>query len=160
MFWILICALIFWYHLSSQKSKERGIRFFNESNGVSLMYRRLAYVAVGLWKVPLQGHFMFVIFINFTIGSVAITSGRWPSRGKFVLGLLDILFVANNTSRYKFAHVNFWLSGKVLFLPIICETHGTVDLLCFPWLPQSAQWPQGPGIPLTCSLVLLKSRCL
>ena len=64
------------------------------------MCRRSVYVAMELWKVPQQDHFVFVIFINFTIESVAITSGRWPSRGKFLLGLPDILFVANNTSRY------------------------------------------------------------
>ena len=64
------------------------------------MCRRFAYVAVGLWKVPQQGHFVFLIFIKFTIGSVPITTVTWPSHGKFVLGLPDILFVANNTSRY------------------------------------------------------------
>ena len=65
---------------------RRGVRFFNKSNGVSLMYRRFAYVAVGLWEVPQQGHFIFVIFIKFTIGSVPITTVRWPSHGQFVLG--------------------------------------------------------------------------
>jgi len=44
MLWILICALSLWYHLSSQKSK--GIRFFNESNGVSIMHRRSVYVVM------------------------------------------------------------------------------------------------------------------
>jgi len=98
MFWILICALSLWYHLSSQKSKER--EFFNKSNDVRLMYLRFIYVAMELWKVLRQGNFIFVIFINFTVGSVPNTAVRWPSRGNFVLGLPDILFVANNTSRY------------------------------------------------------------
>jgi len=79
---------------------KKGIRFFTKSNDVSLTYRRSVYVAMGLWKVPQQGHFIFVIFINFTFGFVPITSVRWPSCGKFVLGLPDILFVANNTSRH------------------------------------------------------------
>jgi len=66
MFWILICALSLWYHLSSQKSKERkGIRFFNKSNGVSILCRRSVYVAMELWKVPQKGHFVFVIFKRF-----------------------------------------------------------------------------------------------
>jgi len=80
---------------------RKGLRFFNKSDGVSLMYRRSVYAAMELWKVPQQGHFIFVIFINFTIGSVPITAVRWQSSGKFVLGFPDILFVANNISRYK-----------------------------------------------------------
>jgi len=64
------------------------------------MCQRSVYVVMELWKVPQQGHFIFVIFINFTIGSVPITSVRWPSRVKFVLGLPDMLFVTNSTSRY------------------------------------------------------------
>ena len=39
------------------------------------VHRRFVHVAVGLWKVPQQGHFIFIIFINFTIGSVPITWG-------------------------------------------------------------------------------------
>ena len=79
---------------------RRGVRFFNKSKGVSLIYRRFAYFPVGLWKVPQEGHFIFVIFVKFTIGSIPITTMRWSSHGKFVLGLPDILFLANNTSRY------------------------------------------------------------
>jgi len=45
--------------------QRKGIRFFNKSNDVSLVYRRFIYV---------QGHFIFVVFINFTIGSVPITA--------------------------------------------------------------------------------------
>jgi len=115
------------------------------------------------WKVPREGRFIFVICINFTIGSVPITAVRWPSYGKFVLGLTDILFVANHANRCINTIVcacQFWLSGKVLVLLIICETHGTIDKLCFPQLPQKAQWPQGPNNPLTCSLVFLEARCL
>jgi len=29
---------------------------------------------------------------------------------------------------------------------IVCETHGTIDMLCFPWLPQCAQWSQAVAI--------------
>jgi len=29
------------------------------------------------------------------------------------------------------------------------QTCGTIDLLCFPWQPQSALWLQGPDIPFT-----------
>jgi len=162
MFWILICALSLRYHLSSQKSNERELGSSTKVNGVSLMYRRFVHIAVGLWKILQQGHLIFVIFINFTIGFVPITLVRWPFRGKFVLGLPDILFVANNTSHYINTMVcicRFLVKWEGLFLPIICETYGTIDL-CFPGLPQSAQWPQGPDIPLTCSLVLLKARCL
>jgi len=99
MLWILICTLSWWYHLSSQKSKK-GISFFNKGNDVSPMYRWFNDVAMELWNVLQQGHFFFVIFITFTIGSVPVTAVRWPSGRKFVLGLPDILFVATNTSPY------------------------------------------------------------
>jgi len=101
------------------------------------MYRRFVHVAVGLWKMPQQGHFAFVIFINFTIGSVPITSVRWPSRGKFVLGLPDMLFVANNKKSLHKHHglrmsVFGWV-GRFYFCPlfvkhmaplICCAFHG------------------------------------
>jgi len=45
-------------------------------------------------------------------------------------------------------------------LLIICKTHGTIDLLCSPQQPQSAQRPQGLGTPLTRSPILLNARCL
>jgi len=97
--------------------QRKGITFFNKSKGVSLMYRRFIYVSMELWEVPWESHFIFVIFINFTIGSVPITAVRCLSRGGFVLGLTDMLFVANNTSPYIntvpwFAHGNFWLTRK------------------------------------------------
>ena len=79
--------------------QRKGITLFNKNNGVNLMYRRFIYVSMELWKALPQGHFIFVIFNNFTIESVPITVVRWLSRGKFVLGLTYILFV-NNTSRY------------------------------------------------------------
>ena len=82
------------------RNPKKGIRLFNKSNGVNLMCRRFIYFSMELWKVPWQGHFIFVIFIDYTTGSVLITAVRWPSLGKFVFGLTEILFVANHTSRY------------------------------------------------------------
>ena len=49
------------------------------------------------WRVPLHGHYSFVIF---AIWSVPITAVRWSSRKKYVHGLTDILFMAYHTSRY------------------------------------------------------------
>jgi len=43
---------------------------------------------------------MFVVFIKFTTWSVPITAVLRPSHGKFVFGLTDVLFVANNTCRH------------------------------------------------------------
>ena len=74
-----------------------------------------------------------------------ITAVRWPSRGKFVDSLADILFMAYHTKHNVntivcgFAHVKFWSSGKDLFFAVICETHGAINLLCCPWQPQSTR---------------------
>jgi len=61
------------------KIQRKGIRLFNKSNGISFMNRRFTYVSmeicgVSMEKVPRQGHFIFVIFTNVTIGSVPITA--------------------------------------------------------------------------------------
>ena len=115
--------------------QRKGIRLLNKSNAVIFMYPWFVYVTTELWKVSRQGHFIFVIFINLTIGSVPITAMRWPSRGEFFLGLPEILFVANHTSReinaiicacqllvewegYSFAHYlwNTWHHWFVVFL--------------------------------------------
>ena len=82
--------------------QRKQIRLFNKTNGVSFMYRWFIYVTMEHWIVPRQGHFIFVIFINFTIGSVPISALRWPSLGKIVLGFIDILFVAYQTCRYTY----------------------------------------------------------
>ena len=73
------------------------IRLINKSNAVSFMYRCFFYVTMEHWIVPRRGHCIFVIFVNLTIGSAPITAMRWPSLGKFVFGLADILFVAYHT---------------------------------------------------------------
>jgi len=70
-----------------------------------------------------------------------------PFCGKFVHGLAGIFFTwhisITHVAAWKFAHVKFGFSGKDLGLVIIYETHdGTIDLLCFPWQPQSGQWLQ------------------
>jgi len=33
--------------------------------------------------------------------------------------------------QFALAHVRFWFSGKYLFFVNICETRGTIYLLCF-----------------------------
>jgi len=68
--------------------------------------------------------------------------------------------MAYHTSHY-IAHVKFRVSGKVLLLVIICETHdGTMDLQCFPWQPPSAQCLQDLDTLSTCFFVFLKAMCL
>jgi len=44
--------------------QRKGIRLFNKSNSLSLMYRWFIYVTMEPWKVPRQGHFIFVLFIR------------------------------------------------------------------------------------------------
>ena len=55
----------------------------------------LVYSAMVLWIVPRQGH---LVTVSFTILFVPITAMRWPSFGKFVASLTNILFTTNHTS--------------------------------------------------------------
>ena len=82
-----------------------------------------------------------LIFSIFTIRFVPTAAVLWPSRGKFVHGLPDILFVAYHTIATwipYFAHAKFWLSGKYFAPVITCKTYGIMDLLCFLRQPRSA----------------------
>ena len=71
---------------------------FNKSDDVSFMYRWFIYVTMKQSIAPRQGHFL--IFVIFAIRSVLITAVHWPSLGKFILGLSEILFMTQHTSRY------------------------------------------------------------
>ena len=71
---------------------------FDKSNGVCFVQRRLVYSAVVLWIVPQQGHLVLVT-VSFTISFVPMTAMRWPSFGKFVASLINILFMTYYTSR-------------------------------------------------------------
>jgi len=78
--------------------------------------------------VPRQSHLF--IFVIFAIRSVPITAVRGPSLEKLILGLSDMLFTTQHTSRY----VNTIVCAYQVLVPvllIICETRGTIDLLCF-----------------------------
>ena len=71
---------------------------FDKSNGVCFVQRWLVYSAVVFWIVPRQGHLVLVT-VSFTILFVPITAMRWPSFGKFVTSLTNILFMTHHTSR-------------------------------------------------------------
>ena len=97
MLWILICASIGLYHLSSQIFKWVKIWLFNKSDDVSFMYRWFIYVTMKASIVPRQCHFL--VYVISAIRSVPITAVRWPSLGKLILGLSDIQILHSNTSR-------------------------------------------------------------
>jgi len=135
-------------------------RLFNKGNGVSFIYRWFICDNMEHWIVPWQGHFIFAIF---TIWSVPITVVQWPSLGKFVHGLVHVLFMTYHTSRYMNTIV---CADQVLFQWVgFSFAHYLWNtwyhyFLCFPWQPQSAKWPQRTDTPLTRYIVLLKARCL
>jgi len=131
---------------------------FGKSNSVSFMFRRFVYNAMEHWIVPRQGHFISS-FLQSGSFQIITTALQWPFRGKFVHGLVDMLFTAYHTSRY--------MNTTVCACPVLVQrerfsfshhlwTHGTTDLLCFPWQPQNAQWLQSPDILLTCFLFCSK----
>ena len=90
-----------------------------------------------------------------------ITAVRWPSRGKFVHVLADILFMTYYTSRYMHTAVcacQVWVQRERLIFFSLFVKHIVTWIL--QWQPQCAQRLQGPDTPLIYCLVLLKARCL
>ena len=107
----------------------------DKSNGVCFVQRWLVYSAVVFWIVPRQGHLVLVT-VSFTILFVPITAMRWPSFGKFVASLTNILFMTYYTSRdvnAKICASQALVSLKVLVLVSNCETFGTMDYVSFIW---------------------------
>ena len=140
MFWMLSCASNRWYHLFSQISREWQL-------GCSTKVTVYALCRGGLFIVPRQGHLVLVT-VSFTILFVPITAMRWPSLGKFVASLTNILFMTYHTSHDVNAKIcasqavvwlksfgigqqlwNIWYHGFVIFS--IATTKCTV--LTWPW---------------------------
>jgi len=121
---------------------------FKKRKDVSFMYRWFIYDTMEYWIVPRQSHF---ILVNDTIWSVPTAAVWWPSLGKFVHGLSNILFMTHHTYRYiitivcacrvlaqreglSFAHClwNTWHHWFIVFS--IATTECTVAASNFLWV--------------------------
>jgi len=138
---MLICTSIRWHHLFPQISREWQLGCLTKVTVyASCRGGWLVYSAVVLWIVPRQGH-VVVVTVSFTILFVPIIAMCWPSFGKFVASLTNILFMTYHTSRDVNAKIcasqalvlvsnwNIWYHGFVIFS--IATTKCTV--LTWPW---------------------------
>jgi len=89
--WILILCVKLVVSFIFADIQRAKLWLFNKSNGVNFMYRWFIYVTMEQSIVPRQGHVIF--FVIFTIWPVPVTAVLWPSLGKFVIDLSDILFM-------------------------------------------------------------------